>query len=171
MLDVVTKTSLLQEHSESLAREGLLGTGTSSFMNRHAEADDPRMEMVGVVADEGMGTGQRKQEPRKEIIRHYDKRQQLELVLAAQKLTESDDLELDPTEPSEEGGHEDDIRTVDIWSDAACLTLLRDGVLPDTMDVEESKRSGRECLTTASGMKGSTSGICMCPSQRRGLHW
>jgi hypothetical protein len=62
------------------------------------------------------------------------------LVLATQKLTKSNDLELDPTEPNEEGGHEDDIRSVDIWSDAACLTLLRDGVLPDTMDVEESKR-------------------------------
>jgi transposase InsO family protein len=98
------------------------------------------VEVVGAVADEGMGTGRRKQEPRKEIIRHYDKRQQLELVLAAQKFTESDDLELCPTEPSEEEGHEDDIRTVNIWSDVACLTLLRDGVLPDTMDVEESKR-------------------------------
>jgi hypothetical protein len=74
MLEVVTETSPLQEHSESLAQEGLPGTGTSSLTNRHAEADDPRMEMVGVVADEGMGTGQRKQEPRKEIIRHYDKR-------------------------------------------------------------------------------------------------
>jgi len=62
------------------------------------------------------------------------------LVLAAQKLTESDDLELDPTEPSEEEDHEDDIRTGDIWSNATCLTLLRDGVLPDTMDVEKSKR-------------------------------
>jgi hypothetical protein len=62
------------------------------------------------------------------------------LVLAAQRLTESDDLKLDPTEPSEEEGHEDDIKTVDIWSNAAYLTLLKDGVLPDTMDVEESKR-------------------------------
>jgi hypothetical protein len=140
MLDVVTETSPLQEHNKSLAQEKLQGTRTSSPTNRQAEADNPRVEVVGAVADEGMGTGHRKQEPRKEIIRHYDKCQQLELVLAAQKLTESDDLELDPTEPSEEEGHEDDIRTVNIWSDVACLTLLRDGVLPDTMDVEESKR-------------------------------
>ncbi len=61
------------------------------------------------------------------------------MVLAAQKFTESDDLELDPTEPSE-GGHEDDIRTIDIWSNADYLTLLKDGVLFDTMDVEKSKR-------------------------------
>jgi hypothetical protein len=140
MLDVVIETSPLQEHSKSLALEELQGTRTSSPTNRQAEANDPRVEVVGAVADEGMGTGRRKQEPRKEIIRHYDKRQQLELVLAVQKLTESDDLELGPTEPSEEEGHEDGIRTIDIWSDAACLTLLRDGVLPDTMDVEESKR-------------------------------
>jgi hypothetical protein len=140
MLDVVIETSQLQEHSNSPTQEELQGTRTSSLENLQAEDDDPRVEVVGAVANEGMGTGHGKQEPRKEIIRHYDKRQQLELVLIAQKVTEFDDFELDPTEPSEEG-HEDDTRTVDIWSDAACLTLLRDGVLLDTMDVEESKRA------------------------------
>ncbi|CAM6063781.1 unnamed protein product [Sphagnum tenellum] len=99
------------------------------------------MEVVGVVDGEGVGTSYCKQGPRKEIIRHYDKRQQLELVLTAQKLTESDDFELDPTEPGEEEGHKDDTRIVDIWSDAAYLTLLREGVLPNTMDVEESRRA------------------------------
>jgi len=119
----------------------LQGTRTSSLANLQAEEDDPRVEVVGVIADEGMGTGHGKQEPRKEIIRHYDKHQQLELVLATKKFTESDDFELDPTDPNEEKGHEDDTRTVDIWNDATCLTLLRDGVLLDTMDVEESKRA------------------------------
>jgi hypothetical protein len=140
MLDVVTETSQLQEHRNSPTQEELQGTRTSSLANLQAEEDDPRVEVVGAVADEGMGTRHGKQEPRKEIIRHYDKRQQLELVLATQKLTKSDDFELDPTEPNEEEGHEDDTRTVDIWNDATCLALLRDGVLPDTMDVEESKR-------------------------------
>jgi hypothetical protein len=73
MLDVVTETSPLQEHSKSLAQEKLQGTRTSSPTSRQAEADDPRVEVVGVVADEGMGTGHRKQEPREEIIKHYDK--------------------------------------------------------------------------------------------------
>ncbi len=63
MLDVVTETNLLQEHSKSLAQEELQGTGTLSPTNRQAEADDPRVEVVGVVADEGMGTRHRKQEP------------------------------------------------------------------------------------------------------------
>jgi hypothetical protein len=141
MLDVVTKTSQLQEHNDSQTQEELQGTKTSNLANLQVEEDNPRMEVVGAVADEGVGTSYDNQEPRKEIIRYYDKRQQLELVLAAQKLIESDDFELDPTEPGEEGCHEDDTRTVDIWSDAACLTLLREGVLPDTMDVEESRRA------------------------------
>ncbi len=93
------------------------------------------------------------------------------MVLVAQKLTEYDDLELDPIEPSEEGGHEDDNKTVDIWSDAACLTLLRDGVLPDTMDVEESKRVRKRVSNYCIKANGSTSGIGMYPSQMKGPHW
>jgi hypothetical protein len=77
MLDVVTETSQLQEHSNSPTQEELQGTRTSSLANLQAEEDDPRVEVVGVVVDEGMGTGHGKQELRKEIIRHYDKRQQL----------------------------------------------------------------------------------------------
>jgi hypothetical protein len=75
MLDVITETDPLQGHSESLAREELQGTGTSNPTNHHIEIDDPRMEAMGVVANEEMGIRQKKREPRKGIIRHYDKRQ------------------------------------------------------------------------------------------------
>jgi len=74
MLNVITEMDPLQEHSESLAREKLQGTGTSIPTNRYVQTDDPRMEVVGAVADEGTRSRQRKQEPQKGIIRHYDKR-------------------------------------------------------------------------------------------------
>jgi len=63
MLDVVTETSPLQGHSNSLTQEELQGTRTLSPTNHQAKADDPRVEVVGAVTDEGMGTGHRKQEP------------------------------------------------------------------------------------------------------------
>jgi len=87
MLNVITEMDSLQEHNESLAQEKLQGTRTSIPTNRYVQIDDPRMEVVGAVANEGTRSRQRKQEPRKGIIRHYDKRQQLELVLAAHKFT------------------------------------------------------------------------------------
>jgi hypothetical protein len=32
-------------------------------------------------------------------------------------------------------------RSVDIWQDATCLELLKEGQLPDTVDLEEGKRA------------------------------
>jgi hypothetical protein len=75
MLEVIIETDPLQGHSESLARKKLQGTGTLSPTNHHIETNDPRMEAVGAVADEETGIGQKKREPQKGIIRHYDKRQ------------------------------------------------------------------------------------------------
>jgi hypothetical protein len=34
-----------------------------------------------------------------------------------------------------------DTRSIDIWKDATCLGLLKEGILPDTIDLEESKRA------------------------------
>ncbi len=61
--------------------------------------------------------------------------------MAAQELLVFGGLKFDQTASDEEGIHEIDARPVDIWSDAACLTLLREGELLATMDFEESKRA------------------------------
>jgi len=61
MLDVVTETSQLQEHNNSPTHEELQGTKTSNLANLQAEEDNPCMEIVGAVADEGVGTGYGKQ--------------------------------------------------------------------------------------------------------------
>jgi hypothetical protein len=75
------------------------------------------------------------------IMPHYfDKRQQLELVLAAQELSEFGDRELSPIESEDEEDHEVKSSCVDIWEDADCLMFLKEGVLPDVVDFEGGKR-------------------------------
>ncbi len=62
------------------------------------------------------------------------------MVLAAQELSELGDHELSPTESNDEEDHGVKSSCVDIWEDIDCLTLLKEGVLPDVVDLEESKR-------------------------------
>jgi len=105
------------------------------------EEANPRMEVVEATDDEDLGPTNGKQDLRKEMTRYYDKQQQLELVLVAQELSEFGDLEFGPTESGEEENCEMDTRSIDIWRDATCLGLLKEGMLPDTVDLEESKRA------------------------------
>ncbi|CAN5962223.1 unnamed protein product [Sphagnum jensenii] len=72
---------------------------------------------------------------------YFDKWQQLDLVLEAQELAEFRDHELSPTESDDEEDQEMDARCIDIWKDAVCLGLLKEGVLPNTVDFEESKKA------------------------------
>ncbi len=62
-------------------------------------------------------------------------------MLAAQDLSEFGDHGLVHIEPNEEGTYEMDTRNIDIWEDATCLGLLKENMLPDTMDHVESKRT------------------------------
>jgi hypothetical protein len=64
----------------------------------------------------------------------------LELVLAAQELSEFGDPELSPTELDEEGDHGMKHNCADIWRDVECLMLIREGILSDAIDLDESKR-------------------------------
>jgi len=72
---------------------------------------------------------------------YFDKRQQLDLVLEARKLVEFRDHELSPTASNDEEDQEMDARCIDIWKDVVCLGLLKEGVLPDIVDLEEGKRA------------------------------
>ncbi len=91
--------------------------------------------------NQNLGPVDGKQALKREITRYYDRQQQLELVLAAQELLEFGDHELGHTEFSEEETYEMDTRSIDIWKDATCLGLLKEGILPNTIDLEESKRA------------------------------
>jgi hypothetical protein len=72
---------------------------------------------------------------------YFDKRQQLDLILEAQELTEFRDHELSLAESDDEEDQEMDARCIDIWKDTVCLGLLKEGVLSNAVDIEESKRA------------------------------
>ncbi len=61
--------------------------------------------------------------------------------MEVQKLAEFRDQELSPTEFDEEEDQEMDAKCIDIWEDAICMGLLKNGALPDSVDLEESKRA------------------------------
>jgi hypothetical protein len=71
----------------------------------------------------------------------------LELVLAAQELSEFGDHELDPTGSDDKEDHRAKSSSVDIWEDADCLALLKEGVLPAAVDFEEGKRIRKRAST------------------------
>jgi hypothetical protein len=80
---------------------------------------------------------------------YYDRRQQLELVLAAQELSKFGDPDLSPTELDEEEGYGAKHNCADIWQDVECLRLIRKGTLSDALDYHECrrirKRAGNYC--------------------------
>jgi hypothetical protein len=99
------------------------------------------VEVVEAAEDEELEAADGKQVLQKGPIRYYDKRQQLELVLAAQELFELGDHEIDPTRSGEEDDCRVETKGTDIWKDATYLALLREGMLLDTIDLEEGKRA------------------------------
>ncbi len=76
---------------------------------------------------------------------YFDKRQQLDLILEAQELTKFGDHKLGPTKSDEED-QEVGAKCIDIWEDAVCLELLKDGVLLNTVELEESKRARKRVI-------------------------
>jgi hypothetical protein len=71
----------------------------------------------------------------------YDKRQQLELVLAAQQLFESGECDLAAAGSDEEDEWGAITMHQDIWEEVTYMDLLQGGMLPDTIDPGESKRA------------------------------
>jgi hypothetical protein len=73
--------------------------------------------------------------------RYYDRKQQLELVLAAQGLLEDDGHGTNDARSGGEEAHADDTSKTDIWEDVVCMGLLKEGFIPNTVDLQESKRA------------------------------
>jgi len=64
--------------------------------------------------------------------------------LVAQELSEFDDLEFSPIGYGEEEKCEMGAKSIDIWRDATCLELLKEGILLDTIDLKEGKRAKKQ---------------------------
>ncbi|CAK9856563.1 unnamed protein product, partial [Sphagnum jensenii] len=80
---------------------------------------------------------------------YLDKQQQLELVLAVQELSELGDPDLSPTCSDNENECEVRIGCLDIWQDVDYLTLLKGGVLTDTVNLEENRRIRKKGMDMA----------------------
>ncbi len=76
----------------------------------------------------------------------YDKQQQLELALEAQRLLETKGHDA----PSKNGDEKEECETgsgnSDIWDDSNCMELLQTGVLPVAVDPLEFKRAKKRVL-------------------------
>jgi hypothetical protein len=75
--------------------------------------------------------------------KYYDRKQQLELVLAAQELLGDDGHETGDARSVDDEACDEDTSKIDIWEDEVCLRLLREGIIPDTVDPHASKRARR----------------------------
>jgi hypothetical protein len=82
-----------------------------------------------------------KQALKERRTKYYDRQQQLELVLAAQQQSEFGEHESNLRESNEGEVFGVEARNVDIWQDTTCLELLKEGQLPDIVDLEEGKRA------------------------------
>jgi hypothetical protein len=105
------------------------------------EEATPNVEVVGAAEDEDLEVADGKQTLQKGLIRYYNKRQQLELVLAAQELSELGDREVDPAISGDEDKCGVEVKGSDIWQDTTCLALLSEGMLPEAIDLQEGKRA------------------------------
>jgi len=111
------------------------------------EEDDPDVGQTDAVRGEDLEFDRGRQRPVKDPVRYYNRRQQLELVLAVQGLSEVGGREIDLTAVGveEKGGGE--MKGIDIWQDATCLVLLKEGVLPETIDPEEGRRARKRAAS------------------------
>jgi len=105
------------------------------------EEEDPDAVQTNARGDEDQEFDRGRQRLGKERVRYYNRRQQLELVLAAQELSEVGGREVDLTAVvvQDKGGGE--MKGTDIWQDANCLALLKEGVLPEMIEPEEGRRA------------------------------
>ncbi len=108
------------------------------------EEATPNVEVVRAAEDEDLEVTDGKQMLQKGLIRYYNKRQQLELVLAAQELFELGDREVDPTIPEDEDKCGVEVKGFDIWQDTTCLALLSEGTLPEAIDFQEGKKAKKQ---------------------------
>jgi len=107
------------------------------------EEATPSAEQMEVTKHENLEVDHGELRHWKGRTKYYDRRQQLEVVLAAQGLSEIEGHEINPTTVSEGVEYGAEVKEPNIWRDAIYLALLKEGVLPDLIEQEEGKRARR----------------------------
>ncbi len=75
--------------------------------------------------------------------KYYDKKQQLDIILAAQGLLDDAEYEAEGAHTGSNEACDDDSSKADIWEDALCIEWLKEGFIPEEIDPQESKRIRR----------------------------
>jgi hypothetical protein len=81
-----------------------------------------------------------KQVVEKGKTKYYDKKQQLDMILAAQELWDTDGHEAGGVQFGGDTDCIDDLSKADIWEDAVCMRWLKEGCIVEEVDPQESKR-------------------------------
>ncbi|CAN5950575.1 unnamed protein product [Sphagnum jensenii] len=105
------------------------------------EEATPNIEVMGAAENEELEVANGEQRLQKGQIKYYNRRQHIELVLVAQQLSEIRGHEVNPTVSGDEDKCGVEMKSFDIWQDTNCLALLKEGMLPDVIDLEEGKRA------------------------------
>jgi hypothetical protein len=111
MLEVLTDTSLGEE--DELPEDGYEITKGSE--TRRLTSPESRLDLS------------------KGKAKYYDRKQQLELVLAAQELMEDVRPETHTARSKGEEACADRASNIDVWEDEVCMWLLKEGSIPDTI--------------------------------------
>jgi len=135
---------------------------------RHTNVDALSRNPIGSVADDD-DFGEEIQDiadtqidvPRKEGGLLYVKTEEETKWMGVRKKGKSDDEEDHGVKSS----------CVDIWEDTYCLTLLKEGVLPDAVDLKRARGLGRGQATIIGRSKSFSSKRYLCPNLRRGCLW
>jgi hypothetical protein len=101
---------------------------------------EPSVGRLRAAEEEDQERTQDQTSHRRDAIKYYDRRQQLELVLAAQGISEVDIHKINLTIMDEAEQGEEERKGPDIWQDAICMALLKDGELPELIGFDEGKK-------------------------------
>jgi hypothetical protein len=115
-----------------------------------SEDEQPPESVLCTIEDTGMNAIIQDIAPRSNVQRKrplfYDRQQQLELALEAQRLLEAEGQGAPPGSGDEREEYETRSRNSDIWEDSNCMELLQTGALHVSIDPIESKRARKRIL-------------------------
>jgi hypothetical protein len=115
-----------------------------------SEDEQPPESVLCTIGEPGTNAILQDSAPRSNMQRRrsqfYDRQQQLELVLEAQRLLEAEGQGAPSGTRDEREECEAGSRNSDIWEDSNCMELLQTGTLPVSIDPMESKRARKRIL-------------------------
>jgi hypothetical protein len=110
-------------------------------LNLHQNKPEAKAEVGEEAQNSGSSKSKRVQKEGKTT--YYDRKQQLELVLAALELLGDDGHETGYARSADDEACAEAMSKTHIWEDEVCLRLLREGIIRDMVDPQASKRARR----------------------------